>query len=145
MVFLGAALCCHLMMRQSRLHSCTQHSPTLVPTHPPTHPPTSPLPRPPACLPWPACPPRPACLPACPQNLVTFGAGLVVAFINGWKMSLVVLACLPLLIFAAAIQAKYMMASGSKVRYCLPYFRVVLLGCTACCATAAAGHPSNVF
>jgi hypothetical protein len=53
-----------------------------------------------------------------------------VAFTNGWKMSLVVLACLPLLIFAAAVQAKYMMASGSKVRYCLLYRQCIgLLYC----------------
>lgn len=26
------------------------------------------------------------------QNLVTFGGGLVIAFINGWKMTLVVIA-----------------------------------------------------
>lgn len=42
------------------------------------------------------------------QNGVTLGAGFVVAFVNGWKMTLVVLATLPLLIFAAYVQTAVM-------------------------------------
>lgn len=49
------------------------------------------------------------------QNLVTFVGGLVVAFVNGWKMSLVVLSCIPLLVFAAVVQTKFIMSSSSKV------------------------------
>lgn len=62
------------------------------------------------------------------QNLVTFGGGLVVAFINGWKMTLVVLSCLPLIMVSAVIQTKARAARGgegahsqaySAVRHCL--------------------------
>ncbi|KAL4457545.1 hypothetical protein ABPG75_012410 [Micractinium tetrahymenae] len=48
------------------------------------------------------------------QNLVTFIGGLVVAFINGWKMSLVVLSCIPLIMFAAVAQTKVIMQTSSK-------------------------------
>lgn len=37
---------------------------------------------------------------------VTFGGGLVVAFINGWKMTLVVVACLPVMMASAVIHFK---------------------------------------
>ena len=113
--------CCHLLPQSPPEKSNICNNDITPSCHPPTRF-TSPKP----CLRLPASP---------PQNLVTFGAGLIVAFINGWKMSLVVLACLPLLIFAAAVQAKYMMASGSKVRYGTAC-------CTAWCAAAGA-HPRH--
>ena len=37
------------------------------------------------------------------QNLVTLFGGIVIAFINGWKMTLVVLSCIPLIMFAAVV------------------------------------------
>lgn len=61
---------------------------------------------------------NPAKLPLA-QNLVTFGGGIVIAFINGWKMTLVVLACLPLIMASAVIHTKVMIVSASKVRACV--------------------------
>ena len=46
---------------------------------------------------------------------MTLIGGLVIAFINGWKMSLVVVACLPLIIFGAVIQTKYTIGAADKV------------------------------
>uniref|UniRef100_A0A061SI39 ATP-binding cassette, subfamily B (MDR/TAP), member 1 n=1 Tax=Tetraselmis sp. GSL018 TaxID=582737 RepID=A0A061SI39_9CHLO len=40
------------------------------------------------------------------QNLFTFAAGFAIAFINNWKMTLVIIAAVPLLIFSGIIQAK---------------------------------------
>jgi len=74
--------------------------------------PTAPHLQPPITVP-PSLPP--VCPSLCPQNLVTFVGGLVVAFINGWKLSLVVLACVPLIMFSVAVQTKVMMQSASKV------------------------------
>lgn len=48
--------------------------------------------------------------------MVTLIAGLIVAFVNGWKLSLVVVACLPVMGIGAYYQAKIQIGSASKVR-----------------------------
>lgn len=48
------------------------------------------------------------------QNMVTLIAGLIVAFVNGWKLSLVVVACLPVMGIGAYYQAKIQIGSASK-------------------------------
>ena len=46
------------------------------------------------------------------MSLSTTVACLVYAFINGWKLTLVVLAIIPFLIIAAAIQMKFFAGGG---------------------------------
>ena len=41
------------------------------------------------------------------QNLVTFLAAYIIAFINGWRMTLVITAALPLIVFSAYMQMKF--------------------------------------
>ena len=38
------------------------------------------------------------------QNMFTLGAGFAIAFINGWKMTLVIVGAVPLIIAAGAIK-----------------------------------------
>lgn len=47
------------------------------------------------------------------QNAVTLGMGCVIAFVNGWKMSLVVLAMLPLLGFSTYVQTAVMTGAAA--------------------------------
>ncbi|EFN58606.1 hypothetical protein CHLNCDRAFT_34209 [Chlorella variabilis] len=48
------------------------------------------------------------------QNLVTLIGGLIVAFTNGWKLSLVVVACLPVMACGAYFHTKMQIQSASK-------------------------------
>ncbi|XP_071479160.1 ATP-dependent translocase ABCB1-like [Diadema antillarum] len=48
------------------------------------------------------------------QSCVTLAAALVIGFVFGWKLALVVLACVPLLIAAGAIQFKLMQGSQKR-------------------------------
>eukprot|EP00873_Tetraselmis_striata_P012568 jgi/Tetstr1/432832/TSEL_022182.t2 len=40
------------------------------------------------------------------QNVTTFAVGFTIAFINGWKMTLVIIAAVPLIVISGLIQAK---------------------------------------
>jgi ATP-binding cassette subfamily B (MDR/TAP) protein 1 len=42
------------------------------------------------------------------QNIATIVAGLVIAFVAGWKLSLVILACMPLVVISSSFQMKFM-------------------------------------
>ena len=53
------------------------------------------------------------------QNLVTLVGGLVLAFVYGWKMTLVVIGALPLIGIAATIQTKSFISATGKVRHCI--------------------------
>lgn len=46
---------------------------------------------------------------------VTFIAGYVIAFTAGWKMTLVITAVLPLLVFASAMETKFMRGFADQV------------------------------
>ena len=49
------------------------------------------------------------------QNLATFVAGYAIAFSAGWKMTLVITAVLPLLIFATYMESKFMQGFANEV------------------------------
>lgn len=49
------------------------------------------------------------------QNLTTFIAAYVIAFSSGWKMTLVITAMLPLLIFATYTESKFMQGFANEV------------------------------
>ncbi len=49
------------------------------------------------------------------QNLATFVAGYAIAFSAGWKMTLVITATLPLLMFSAWTEAKFMQGFSDEV------------------------------
>lgn len=59
--------------------------------------------------------PHPCFPPLLAQNLVTLIGGLIVAFTNGWKLSLVVVACLPVMACGAYFHTKMQIQSASKV------------------------------
>eukprot|EP01113_Clastostelium_recurvatum_P006565 TRINITY_DN1297_c0_g1_i1.p1 TRINITY_DN1297_c0_g1~~TRINITY_DN1297_c0_g1_i1.p1 ORF type:complete len:1417 (-),score=461.68 TRINITY_DN1297_c0_g1_i1:319-4464(-) len=48
------------------------------------------------------------------QTLVTLVAGLVIAFVNGWKLTLVVLGCVPFVVASGAIQMKFLQGFGNE-------------------------------
>lgn len=48
------------------------------------------------------------------QNAVTLTMGFIIAFVNGWKMTLVVLAVLPLLGFATYVQTAVMTGAAGR-------------------------------
>ena len=49
------------------------------------------------------------------QNLTTFIAAYIIAFSSGWKMTLVITAMLPLLIFATFTESKLMQGFANEV------------------------------
>lgn len=49
------------------------------------------------------------------QNLATFVAAYAIAFSAGWKMTLVITAVLPLLIFATYMESKFMQGFANEV------------------------------
>mmetsp|Transcript_10713 Transcript_10713/g.25404 ORF Transcript_10713/g.25404 Transcript_10713/m.25404 type:complete len:1267 (+) Transcript_10713:289-4089(+) len=49
------------------------------------------------------------------QNLFTLGAGFVIAFLNDWRMTLVIIAAVPLIVVAGIIQAKLLQESPESV------------------------------
>lgn len=51
------------------------------------------------------------------QNLVTVIAGYIIAFTAGWRMTLVVTACVPVLGLATWIHTSFMLGVSNKVRY----------------------------
>ena len=52
------------------------------------------------------------------QNLTTFVAAYAIAFSSGWKMTLVITAVLPLLIFATYMESRFMQGFANEVRRC---------------------------
>ncbi|KAF9930602.1 Multidrug resistance protein 1 [Linnemannia zychae] len=48
------------------------------------------------------------------SSFTTFVAGFVIAFVRGWKLSLVLLSCVPLIGACAALMTKFTVASASK-------------------------------
>ncbi|KAG0251782.1 Multidrug resistance protein 1 [Mortierella polycephala] len=48
------------------------------------------------------------------SNFATFVAGFIIAFSRGWKLSLVLLSCVPLIGLCAAMMAKFTVASATK-------------------------------
>ncbi|KAM9973614.1 hypothetical protein ACTFIW_010724 [Dictyostelium discoideum] len=48
------------------------------------------------------------------QNIVTIVAGLVIAFISGWKLTLVVLACVPVIGFAGKVEMDFFQGFSQK-------------------------------
>ena len=49
------------------------------------------------------------------QNLTTFIAAYAIAFSSGWKMTLVITAMLPLLLFATFTESKFMQGFANEV------------------------------
>ena len=49
------------------------------------------------------------------QNLTTFVAAYAIAFSSGWKMTLVITAVLPLLLFSTLTEAKFMQGFANEV------------------------------
>jgi ABC-type multidrug transport system fused ATPase/permease subunit len=50
------------------------------------------------------------------QNLATFVAGLTIAFVNGWELTLVILSFVPLIGLGAALEFKAMAGFGAKAK-----------------------------
>ncbi|ORY03697.1 ATP-binding cassette sub-family B member 5 [Basidiobolus meristosporus CBS 931.73] len=50
------------------------------------------------------------------QALVGLLTGVIIAFVNGWKLTLVVLACVPVLIIASVLQMKSLMGFSGKTK-----------------------------
>ncbi|KAF2077589.1 hypothetical protein CYY_001130 [Polysphondylium violaceum] len=48
------------------------------------------------------------------QNVVTCVAGLVIAFISGWKLTLVILACVPVIAFAGKVEMDFFQGFSQK-------------------------------
>jgi len=48
------------------------------------------------------------------QNIVTVVAGLVIAFISGWKLTLVILACVPVIAFAGKVEMDFFQGFSQK-------------------------------
>lgn len=51
------------------------------------------------------------------QNLTTFVAAYAIAFSSGWKMTLVITAMLPLLIFAVYMESKFLSGFANQVTH----------------------------
>lgn len=70
------------------------------------------------------------------QAIGSMGIGLLLAFIYGWKMSLVILAFVPFIVIAGAAQTKLMVGfsaevqkrliDGGKVAHCTHLFTCVV-------------------
>ncbi|KAK5581948.1 hypothetical protein RB653_003529 [Dictyostelium firmibasis] len=48
------------------------------------------------------------------QNIITIVAGLVIAFVSGWKLTLVVLACVPVIGFAGKVEMDFFQGFSQK-------------------------------